>query len=118
MNWRFIIAICVAFFVNENVSFEGRSLPEAGYAWEYNSTMDLILADVKSSEICGDLCLKNETCQGYSWEKGGTVILVKKPFTSKTCFKCFKCYHTKRVCTVYILKDHVNGFNNLYTHLE
>ena len=78
MNWRIIIAICLAFFVNKNVSFEGCSLPEAGYAWEYNSTMDLISADVKSSEICGDLCLKNETCQGYSWEKGGTVILVKK----------------------------------------
>ncbi len=74
MDWRIIIPIFVAFFVQKNVCFEGCSLPEAGYAWEFNSTLDLILADVKSSEICGDLCLKNETCQGYSWEKGGIVM--------------------------------------------
>ena len=100
MDWRIIIAICVAFFVDKNVSFEfeGCSLPEAGYAWEYNSTMDIMLADVNSSEICGDLCLKNETCQGYSWEKGGIciVILVKwdlmhlKIIRMSSCFLCLK----------------------------
>jgi len=94
MDWRIIIAICVAFFVDKNVSFEfeGCSLPEAGYAWEYNSTMDIMLADVNSSEICGDLCLKNETCQGYSWEKGGIVsgycVHYSKLRSNLTCKSC------------------------------
>jgi len=93
MDWRIIIAICFAFFAKQNVGFEGCSLPEAGYSWQFNEDKDLFLPNINSSEICGDLCLKNKTCHGFSWEKGDIVSgycvhYAELQDNNKTCEKC------------------------------